>query len=460
MGLIGRDGRLRPVRGDRIVVIGGGFAGLAAAHALSRSHLPVTLLERKPHLGGRAYSFLDKTTGDEVDNGQHLLMGCYTETLSFLRAIGAAGKLLFQEDLRVDFLDDQGRPSSLVCPPLPAPFHALLGILRMRSLSALDRWSSLLLGWGMLRSALRRADSGEETAEQWLRSAGQSPGMMSRLWEILTLATLNERPRRASANLLRRVIREALFTGRARSRIVLSRVGLSTLYTEDARRAIEAGGGEVLRDSPVERILLQEGRVRGVRLSGGEEVPARAVVTAVPWPALRRMLTPEALRGLPHVERFQEIQTSPILSVNLWFDRPVTRGTFVGLQGTAIQWVFNKDRIHSRRGRPGHYLSFVVSNATDFAGLSKSAILRRVLSDLRRLIPTSVKAKVLHSVIVMERDATISQTPRSDSLRPGPETGCPNLFLAGDWTATGLPATIEGAVRSGRRAAGLVIRRV
>ena len=443
---------------QRAVVIGGGFAGLAAALALARSGAPVTLLERKPHLGGRAYSFLDKTTGDEVDNGQHFLMGCYTETLDFLREIGAEGKLYFQRDLRIDFLAPGGRPSALACPPLPAPFHVLLGILRMRSLSVFDRFCSLFLGWGMARSALSSNDRGEQTAMEWLRSAGQSKRMRSRLWDIVTLATLNERPERASARLLREVIREALLSQRSKSRIVISRVGLSSLYTDDARKAIEAAGGEVLQGTTVERIVIDGDRAREIRLDRGGRIAPGAVISAVPPAALGKMLSPAALGRMPQVEQCLGMKTSPILSVNIWFDRPVIRKAFFALQGTDIQWIFNKDRIHSRGDRKGHYLSFVISNATKFIDLPKEEILRGVLSDLRRLVPGSERARVMHSVIVRERDATISQTPETDSFRPGPETFCSNFFLAGDWTRTGLPATIEGAVRSGRRAARLALQ--
>lgn len=443
----------------RVIVIGGGFAGLAAAHAVARSGRDVVLIERKPHLGGRAYSFIDKTTGDEVDNGQHFMMGCYTETLAFLEEIGAADRLYIQDNMRVDFLDAQGRASSLACPPLPAPFHVLFGILRMRSLSLFDRFTSLLLGVGLARSHLRRNGAEKETAGEWLRSACQSRGMRRNLWDILTLATLNERPSRASATLLMRVIQEALLSRRANSRIVISKVGLSSLYTDDARAAIESKGGEVRLDVSVDRILFEGDRAAGVRLSGGETLPARAVISAIPAPALGRMLPPSALSRLPQVARCIRIKTSPILSINIWFDRPVFEGIFVGLQGTEIQWIFNKDRIHSRGDRKGHYLSFVVSNAEDLIDLPKSEIIERVLRDLRRLIPAASEARVIHSVIVKERDATISQTPETDALRPGAEVAFRNLFLAGDWTNTGLPATIEGAVRSGLRAASLAVRR-
>ncbi|MCZ6601601.1 MAG: hydroxysqualene dehydroxylase HpnE [Planctomycetota bacterium] len=438
---------------EKVIVIGGGFAGLAAAQSLSRKGQPVMLLERKPHLGGRAYSFVDKKTGDEIDNGQHFLMGCYTETLSFLKEIGSTRKLYFQPNLRIDFLDPERGRSSLACPPLPAPFHVLFGILRMRSLSVFDRLSSLLLGWGMARSALRRNGTDRETAIEWLRSAGQSEGIRSRLWDIVTLATLNERPERASAKLLVEVIRQALLSDRSKSRMVISRVGLSSLYTDDARRAIESKGGSVRSDASVQQILFDEGKVRGVRLAGGETIAARSVISAVPAPALSAMLPEKVLERLPAVGRCRDLKTSPILSVNVWFDRPLLSQPFVGLHGVDVQWIFNKDKIHSRGDRMGHFLSFVVSNATSFLDRPREEILGRVLSDLRRLIPEAKEAKVLHSVIVMERDATISQTPDTDSIRPGPVTPYRSFFLSGDWTDTGLPATIEGAVRSGRRAA-------
>src|SRR5215475_7481178 len=246
-----------------VIIIGGGFAGLAAAVDLAESGRRVLLLERRSFLGGRAYSFTDKTTGDTIDNGQHLMMGCYHRTLRFLEKIGSLDKLKFQPDPQVDFLhegaDGSVTRASFKCPPLPAPLHLLGGLARLKTIGWGDRLRAL--GVGLAVRALNGGWGGlaEITVREWLDSLGQSERIQRRFWGPMSLATLNEAPDVASADMFARVIELGFMRKKSDSAMIISQVGLSDLYTRQAQAFIEGHGGEVRLNSEVSRIEFAQG---------------------------------------------------------------------------------------------------------------------------------------------------------------------------------------------------------
>jgi hydroxysqualene dehydroxylase len=436
--------------GKGVIIIGGGFAGLAAGVALAERGAVVTLLERRGHLGGRAYSFTDPQTGDVVDNGQHLFMGCYRHTIAFLEKIGCLDRLTFQERPRVDFLDrDQGY-TSFECPRLPAPLHAVAGLIRMRGLTLGDK-----LGVARVGRAMRQNGSGKGalTVKEWLERLGQSERIRERFWYPMAIATLNEDPQVASAGMLKVVLREAFGGGRRATSIGVARVGLSELYTEGASRFIEARGGSVRTNATVERLVIEGQRIVAVELKNGERRTADAVISAVPHAAFLKILPAELRSGeFAAVER---LRAAPIVSINLWFDRSVFDRQFVGLIGTRSQWLFNKNLI-VKPTESSNQIAVIISAAHDFVDWTKEQLVEMALGELRELLPASRDAVLRHSRIVKEREATLSHTVESDHLRPGPRTSIANLILAGGWTATGFPDTIEGAVLSGHTAAEIV----
>ncbi|HKQ07934.1 MAG TPA: hydroxysqualene dehydroxylase HpnE [Blastocatellia bacterium] len=434
----------------RVIIIGGGFAGLAAGVALSERGAAVTLLERRGHLGGRAYSFIDQQTGDVVDNGQHLFMGCYQQTIAFLKKIGCLDRLAFQDRPRVDFLDRQQGYTSFECPRLPAPLHAVAGLLRMRGLTLGDKLGVVRVGRAIQRNGQGKAP---QTVKEWLARLGQSERIRERFWYPMAIATLNEDPRVASAAMLKVVLKEAFGGGREATSIGIARVGLSELYTEGATRFIEARGGTIKTSATVERLVIEGGRVVEVELKSGERLAADAVISAVPHAPLLKML-PEALRAgeFAAVER---LRAAPIVSINLWFDRSVFDRQFAGLIGTRSQWLFNKNLI-VKPTESSNQFAVIISAAHDFVDWTKEQLVEMALGELHELLPESRDARLLHSRIVKEREATLSHTVESDTLRPGPRTSIENLILAGGWTATGLPDTIESAVLSGHTAANIL----
>lgn len=444
-----------------VVVIGGGFAGLSAGVALAERGFRVALLERKPALGGRAYSFEDPDTGDFVDNGQHVLMGCYSETLDFLRRIGSGDNLVFHNDLEIEMLAGPGRSATLRTAHLPGPLHMSAALMRYKHLSLGERYSAARAGLKLLNILKRdRARLEKITVAELMAQLEQSDNARRAFWYPLSIATLNDEPDVSSAALLAEVLKRAFFSRRSDSAFVYSRVGLSDLYCTGARKIIEQAGGIVAQKAIVEGLEVDgEGEVERVRLRDGRKLEAAHFVSAVPPHNLVRML-PENAVADPFFQKCNQLGTSPIICVHVWLDREVTRSSFVGFIGTATQWLFNKRRIFERHGErhPG-YLSFVISGARRLVDTSNEELLDLVIKDLGAMIPAARSAKVTKALVLKEKQATMAPNPESYLLRPGAKTPLRNLFLAGDWIQTGLPATIESAVISGRAAAAAIAER-
>jgi squalene-associated FAD-dependent desaturase len=334
---------------------------------------------------------------------------------------------------------------------------ALLGY---KHLSFAQRMSVMRGGLRML--AMRRF--GDElrrlTVAQLMDRLGQSEHARRRFWYPLSIATLNDEPESSSARLLAEVLKRAFFSRRRDSAFVYSRVGLSELYCAGAKRLIERAGGTVVTHSIVEMLETgSRGAIAGVRLRDGRRIEASDFISAVPAANLLRFL-PENAVADPFFSRLTGLSSSPIICVHLWLDREVTNSAFTGFIGTTTQWLFNKRRIFAQRGEahPG-YLSFVISGARKLIDRSSQEILDIVIGDLHAMIPASRDARVVKSLVLKEKNATMAPDLRSHELRPTVKSPIPNFFLAGDWIRSELPATIESAVISGRAAAAAVVAR-
>ena len=334
------------------VVVGGGFAGLTLATELAAAGRPVTLLERRAFLGGRAFSFTDRTTGTTVDNGQHLMMGCYRATLAFLARIGSASKLKTIPDSRVEFVSEGGATSTFRCPALPAPLHLLGGLCTLDTIGWQDRLAAVRLARSLRNSNGAQPDLEQSTVREWLNRLGQPERLQTRFWDPLALATINEAPDRASADVFAAVIKEAFLGTREDSTLILSRVGLSDLYTEDARVFVENRGGTIRLKAPVARIEFAGNQASGVILQSGEKIPCRTLTCAIPPQALLDVLPAEHIVEHEPFARLRKLETSPIVSINLWFEGEITDIEFAGLLDSPIEWMFNKNRgsrLHRRR---------------------------------------------------------------------------------------------------------------
>jgi hydroxysqualene dehydroxylase len=441
-----------------LVVVGAGFAGLSAAAALADAGRRVLVLEARPQLGGRATAFADRVTGELVDNGQHVLFGCYTQTFAFLRRVGAEANVRRQPALSVPYLDESGNRSRLECPALPPPLHLLGAVIMWKAMTWRDRLSVLRMG-PSLRAARqellrtgRVAIDDHLTVSQWLRARGQSEKLTAWLWEPLALAALNQAPDEALATPFVRVLAEMFGPDRTASAIALPIRPLHEMYAEPARTFIESRGGEV-RTGALARVLTDGTRVTGVDVRG-ERIPTSHVVAAVPWFGMRSLFAspvPPPLARL--VADAGAMSAKPIVTVNLWYDRQVMEEPFVGLPGRSMQWVFEKRLAF---GRETSHLSLVASDADRLTGERTEDLVARAAREVAEAIPGARGATLVRGTVIREKHATFSLAA-GEPARPPTCTGLDGLWLAGDWIDTGLPGTIESAVVSGHAAALAVL---
>ena len=422
------------------MVCGGGLAGVAAACEASQSGADVTLVERRPFLGGKAFSFHDPDAGVEVDNGQHVFLGCCTAYIALLRLLGTYGRTTLQAALDVAVRDRAGRTGALRASRLPAPGHLGPSFATYPHLSAREKASALraLVALSVLRDRAR-ADLDTRSFADWLVDQGQGPGAIARFWDLIVLPTCNDRSDRVSAALAAFVFREGFLKTRTGSAIGWSTVGLTRLIDPAARELIGSRGGRVLCGRGV-----VEAGVDGVLLSDGERLPADRVVLALP-PSRVREVAPDALAEDPG------LGASPILNVHVWYDRPVMDEPFVAVLDSPAQWVFNRTAMSGLPG-PGQHLAVSVSGAREEVLLPKQELVMAFTRELADLLPRARDAEVLRAAVVKEPEATFSAAPGQAARRPGPVTPLVGVVLAGAWTDTGWPATMEGAVRSGVRA--------
>jgi zeta-carotene desaturase len=428
------------------IVIGAGFAGLSAATALAARGARVIVLEARPVLGGRASAVRDPVTGERLDNGQHVLLGCYDDTLAFLDRIGSAARVRRQASLAVSMIERGGRASTLQLPPLAAPLHLVGGILAWDALAWREKASVVRVGAAL---GSRHGLAATTTVHEWLTRHGQAPRLIELFWEPLALAALNQPIRLAAAGTFVEVLSRMFGPDADRAALVLPAVPLDELYAEPARAWLVSRGSEV-RTGVRARVHVENGRATGAEVAG-EVIRSPVVIAAAPWFALNGLFAtpPPALSDL--LARAAATSGSPIVTVNLWFDRPVMRDLLVGLPGRAFQWVFDKGAIF---GRHRSHVSLVSSGASDLVARDNEALVETAFVELRDALPDVGRATLLHGNAVRERLATFSLAP-GQPARPGTETALPGILLAGDWIDTGLPATIESAVISGHRAAAL-----
>lgn len=430
-------------RQPHVVVIGGGLAGLAASVALAGQGVRVTLVEKNPRLGGRATSYR-LPSGEYIDNCQHVTLRCCTNLEDFYRRVGVEHKIRYYDNLL--FSDSKGRRGSIKPSPLPAPFHLTPSFAVFPLLSIGDKYSIARAMLHLLRTGGSPRIADGMTMLEWLRRQRQTESAIDRFWRVVLVSALNEELDRTDARYGILVFWKAFLSNSTAFGMGVPAVPLAELYAS-CPRLIERNGGEVRTRCTAAEICVAAGVVAGVHLEGGGEVTGDVYVLALPFDRLLKVV-PAALRETEAFKSIGNLSASPITGVHLWFDRSVMSEPFVTSMDHTIQWIFN---------RTGKYVQIVISASHALSNRSQQEIVEICQRELSELLPAARKAQLMRSVVVRENAATFSPAPECDQWRPSQKTALRNLFLAGDWTQTGWPATMEGAVRSGYKAAEAVL---
>ena len=464
------------------IIIGGGLAGIAAAARLAAAGWQVTLLESRRTLGGRVFSFADRNPagdnagdgysdgdGNMLDNGQHVIVGACHNFIGFLRHIDAWQHWHLQPQLNAPIYNRHGRRGRLYGVNLRAPAHLLPSFAAYPHLTGLDKLRAIR---GLL-AAMRtqRTDPALEqiTFYQWLRDNGQSDHAIRNLWQVLIEGTLNDRVSDVSAAMGLMIVQDGLLQSNNAANIGYPTVPLQDAVGTPAQRFLQSHGVRLLTGCPARRInLTADGAVCGVSAGNGLTLSAAAYISAAPFWTLPELLPP-ALASREPFAGIARLESAPIVNIHLRYDRPIMSDTFCYFVDSPLQWVFNRSAIHGQdagnyngggdgdSGNAGQNITVSISAAWDYIDCDRADLASRTDAEIRRVFPAAASAILCAASVVKQRNATFRCRPGSTALRPGPVTPVPNLFLAGEWTATGWPSTMESAVISGYNAAAAVM---
>lgn len=429
----------------KVIVVGGGVAGLAASAALIGGGFEVLLFESRSFLGGRIYSFIEPSSKDTVDNGQHLFAGFYCETMKFLSMIGTSKHLAVQKRLQIDFIEKGGKISRFSAPWLPSPLHFLAGLFKYSKFPKKDFFRLIVNGRKV------KKDPGIISAAELLEDMGQSEEAQDAFYRPLALATLNADLHEVSGRLFQLMLRTILTVSSKQAVLAYATVGFSELIAEPAAEYIKNAGGEIRYSNQIAKVFIENGKVTGVEDFFGVRHEADHYILALPPDALSAILPTGTINGL------DKWGYSPIVSVNLWYDRRISEHLMLGLLGTHFHWYFDKTRL-IKDGGTHRYVTLLASSAYDMISMTKEEIVSRALEDMAAIFPESKSATVMHTQVIRERKATVLISAGAILLRQKTKTAIGNLYLAGDWIDTGLPATVESGVKSGFMAADAIYK--
>lgn len=438
----------------KVIIVGGGVAGLAAGCALADAGFRVQLMERRGYVGGRASSYVHPGTGEIIDNCQHILLGCCTNLIDLYRRLGAENEIRWYD--RVTFVEPGGRRTPLEPSGLPAPLHASLSFLTAKAFSWMDKIS---IARGLFSFLGEVPQDSKQSFADWLEEHGQTKGAIERFWRPVMISALNEEPNRVSVRYAGQVIRESFLKSPRAGLIGIPMVPLSQLYGR-AVDYIKKRSGEVMLYSSVKRARWNRDTEKWVVSAGSEEWDCDALLMAMSFDATAKFLSniEPVEPGAPLLTKLHAFEHSPITGIHLWFDREITDLDYAALLDSPLHWMFHKSRLQPHREGKGSYVELVVSASKSLVNMARQEVITMAVSELSRFFPLVREAKLVKSAVIKEVRATYSIRPLLDRLRHGSRSPWPRAYLAGDWTDTGWPATMEGAVRSGYLAAEAICR--
>ena len=437
-----------------MIVVGGGVAGLSASCALAASGLKVRLVERRGYLGGRASSYRHPGVDEVIDNCQHVLFGCCTNLIGFYRRIGVENKIHWTR--RMTMIEPGGQRSVLGPSWLPAPLHGLPSLLGANAFTREDKMALMRAFSAIIRT--RSKDCSMQTLGDWLRQNGQTSGAIDRFWRLVIASALNAEIDDIALPYAVKVIRELFLNSAQAGAMGMSAVPLSELY-DGAEQFLGERGGDAIFNAGVEQAEYDEETSQWTVNTRAGNIVADYLVIAIPFEAMAKIFPqmPPAPGAEALAEKIERHQHWPICSVHLWFDREITDLEHAVLLDRNIHWMYNKSRLHPERNGKGSYLELVISASRAFAALERNEAIALALSELAEFFPAVKEAKLEKAALVKEVRATFGVPPGIDAFRPEAQSSpWPNCVLAGDWTATGWPSTMESAARSGHLAAEAV----
>lgn len=436
-----------------VVVIGGGIAGLAAAVRLIQMGLKPIVLEKRPFLGGRAYSFTDSETGIEIDNGQHVFVGACEQFLQYIKDIGAWDQVKLDKRLNMPVLK-QGKVSWLKARKLDGPLANLGALLGYKHIGIGAKFRIL---WGLLSIKLSRPNPHSAhdytTFEDWLLDHAQNNETIKNFWNLIVLPSLNDDISVVSALTGIMLFKVALLGPPQNPAMGIPLVGLSTLTGDNARRYIEQHGGEIRTGIDVTSLQIENAKIIGVETATGEVINGEAVISAVPAAAMTQLLPGVSNGPDDFFTPAESVTTAPIVAIHIWYDRPVMKHDFMAVLDGPLQFVFNDTDLKSRNDNGGQHIVISLSGAWKWKDHSKQELREIFTAEMKKAFPESQNASIQKFAVVKMLDATFRVVPGSQKSRLPQRTPMPGFYLAGDWTDTGWPSTMESAVRSGNMAA-------
>jgi squalene-associated FAD-dependent desaturase len=432
-----------------VSVIGGGLAGLSAAVFLAEKGFKVTLIESSPKFGGRAYSFFDKISGIKIDNGQHILASWYNNTFDYLKLIGTYDKLSFQKQLEIEFRDSNGNSYSLKASRLPPPLHLAGGVMGYKALGLTDKLSIVRLVNKIKKNKFTENHLKGFNTEKLFKIAGQTDRAIDYFWKPFIIAVFNAEPQDTSAYLFSKMIRMG-FIEKGGSELVLPKAFLSDIFVEPALDYLKENKVEVLLNNRVTGFKFNNSSISTLILEDNAEIETDFYISAVPFFNFKSMLG-EEIHNRFFME-LNELSSSPIVNIHLKFDKDISSifsNEFTGLLNSTSQWVFKVTN---------DQVCVVISSAGEVAEKSKEVIIDLAIGELKICFPELIGYKVTSSRVIKEMRATFVPDSKSIGNRPANATKISNFFIAGDWTDTGLPATIEGAVKSAKNCVSEIMK--
>lgn len=437
-----------------VAIIGGGVAGIATALPLADAGFDVTLYEKRPLLGGRASSFIDPQTGERLDECQHGTMRCCVYLADLLEKLGVHDQIDYHDVLA--FLDGAGRYSEIKGCGLPAPLHTSLSFLAFKSLGLRDKIGIANAMIAMLRAG-NRPEYHQESVAAWFQRHGQTERAIKRFWRPILVSACNEELERTACAYAFKIFVEGFLCHPRAFHFGIPKIPLGSLYTEPVVAYLEKRGCRAATRTIVDSVEAEGGRITGIALQDGTRIVADYYVSALQFDLLLKLLPSSVTEGVPYFENLKRLELAPLAGIHLWFDRTIECPPALALLDRETEWIFNKTKTWNLPEGAGTYLSMVISASYRFAKTPKEEIVAKVLEDVRAALPSARDAKVVRSQVVRWPKGTLVPAPGADALRPSQQSPLSNFFVAGEWTKTGWPSTMESAARSGYRAAEHVL---